>query len=284
MNEYSFNLSSKSTVAWTSGYESINFQLEWKIPMHKLVINNQTATITLSRPPVNAINVEWIDAFNQILDELESNTNLSVLHIRSEQKVFCAGADLTLTRKACESEAGIEEMISTVRDLQRLYDRIESSPLVSIAEINGAAMGGGMELALACDLRVVAREARIGLPEARLGLLPGAGGTQRLTLLCGRAIASRLILSAELVDGSTAVELGIAQWSVPRSELKDFALNLANNIGSMSADAIRACKACILAATDLELNGFEEELSGTRNLMKTEETSQLVRAFLDKSA
>ena len=88
-----------------------------------------------------------------------------------------------------------------------------------LAEIGGAAMGGGFELALACDLRIAANEAKVGLPEVRLGLIPGAGGTQRLTRLCGPALANRLILGAEVLDGATAAALGVVHWSAPRAEL-----------------------------------------------------------------
>ena len=105
------------------------------------------------------------------------------------------------------------------RRLQRLAARLETAPLVTLAEIGGAALGGGFELALACDLRIAANEAKVGLPEAGLGLLAAAGGTQRLTRLVGPGIAKRLILGAETLDGAAAERLGLVQWAVPRADL-----------------------------------------------------------------
>ncbi len=125
-----------------------------------------------------------------------------MLHLRSDQKVFCAGADLKEVRERFDAADGPDRMYAYVAGIQRLYARIEQLPQVTLAEIGGAAMGGGLELALACDLRIAALEAKLGLPEARLGLIPGAGGTQRLTRLCGRSAASRLILGAEVIDGA----------------------------------------------------------------------------------
>ena len=140
---------------------------------------------TLSRPPVNALNDELIARLDAVLDQVAADAEVAVLHLRSDQKSFCAGADLAEMR-ACFTTAGAPEvMLDTVRRMQRLFERLETAAVVSLAEIGGAAMGGGLEMALACDLRVAAAEARLGLPEVSLGLLPAAGGTQRLTRLCG---------------------------------------------------------------------------------------------------
>ena len=184
-------------------------------------------TLTLSRPPVNAISEEWVRAFEAKLDDLARGPRFTVLHIRSEQKVFCAGADLKQVQERMDAADGPDRMYSYVAGIQRLYARIESLPQVTIAEIGGAAMGGGFELALACDLRIAANEAKLGLPEVRLGLIPGAGGTQRLTRLCGPALASRLILGAEILDGAAAAELGVVHWAVPRAELAQRAAEMA---------------------------------------------------------
>ena len=162
------------------------------------------ATLTLSRPPVNAISEEWVRAFDAKLDELARGPRFTVLHLRSDQKVFCAGADLKEVHERMDGADGPDRMYAYVANIQRLYARIERLAAVTMAEIGGAAMGGGFELALACDLRIAADEAKIGLPEVRLGLIPGAGGTQRLTRLCGPALAARLILGAEILDGAAA--------------------------------------------------------------------------------
>src|SRR5450755_513264 len=166
--------------------------------------SDAVTTLTLSHPPLNAISEEWVRSFEAKLDELARGPRFTVLHIRSEQKVFCAGADLKEVRARMDAADGPDRMYVYVAGIQRLYARIEQLPQVVLAEIGGAAMGGGLELALACDLRIAAAEVKLGLPEARLGLLPGGGGTQRLTRLCGAALAARLILGAEILDGMAA--------------------------------------------------------------------------------
>ena len=152
--------------------------------MFQISTAGPVTTLTLSHPPVNAISDEWVRIFDAKLDQL--GASCAVLHIRSDQKVFCAGADLKEMRERMDMADGPDRMYAYVAAIQRLYFRIEALPQVVLAEIGGAAMGGGFELALACDLRIAANEAKVGLPEARLGLIPGAGGTQRLTRLCGR--------------------------------------------------------------------------------------------------
>jgi len=148
-----------------------------------------------------------------------------------------------------------------------------------LAEIGGAAMGGGLELALSCDLRIAASDVKLGLPEARLGLIPGAGGTQRLTRLCGRTVAARLILGAEVIDGATARDLGVVHWAVPRAELPATAAGIAHRIAGLPADALACSKACIAAAGEDGEDGYRDELEATRRLLMSTETRQRVEAF-----
>jgi enoyl-CoA hydratase/carnithine racemase len=145
-------------------------------------------------------------------------------------------------------------------------------------------MGGGFELALACDLRIAANEAKVGLPEARLGLIPGAGGTQRLTRLCGPALAKRLILGAEVLDGATAAALGVVHWSAPRADLAARAAEIAKRIADLPSAALAACKACIAAAGEPGRGGFTDELEFTRSLLTNPETQKRVQAFLAGAA
>lgn len=241
-------------------------------------------TLTLSRPPVNAICEEWVRAFDAKLDELANGPHCTVLHIRSEQKVFCAGADLKEVSAHMRAHDGADRMYAYVAGIQRLYARIERLPQVTLAEIGGAAMGGGLELALACDLRVAAVEAKLGLPEAQLGLIPGAGGTQRLTRLCGPATATRIILGAEILDGTAASALGIVHWAVPRAELAKRAAEIVRGIAGLPAAALAASKACIAAAARGDRGGYTDELEFTRMLFNSAETLQRVDAFLAGSA
>jgi len=232
------------------------------------------ATLVLSHPPVNAISEELITLFEARLNELSARTDWKILHVRSDQKVFCAGADLTEVRARFDAPDGPELTHRYVTRLQQLYKRIELLPQVTFAEIGGAAMGGGLELALACDLRIVALDAKLGLPEARLGLIPGAGGTQRLTRLCGRAIASRLILTAEIFEGVDALRFGIAQWAAPRSDVETVAATIAKQVA-----ALRACKACIATAAEPGEAGYLVEVEETRQLSTNPDTRERIAAF-----
>jgi enoyl-CoA hydratase/carnithine racemase len=252
--------------------------------MFEVTTTDAVATLALDHPPVNAISQEWLLRFDRILDELGERSDWTVLHLRSRQKVFCAGADLKEMRERMESRDGPDRMYAGVAAIQRLFARIERLPQVTLAEIGGAAMGGGLELALACDLRIAALEAKLGLPEARLGLIPGAGGTQRLTRLCGRPVAARLILGAEAVDGATARELGIVQWAVPRAELADGARDIARRIAALPAAALAAAKRCMTAAGANGRGGYSDELEATRALLAHADTRRRIEAFLGPSA
>jgi enoyl-CoA hydratase/carnithine racemase len=248
--------------------------------MLQMQVDGAVATLTLCRAPVNAISAAWVRAFEQKLDALASGSSCTVVHIRSDQKAFCAGADLNEVRAHLAGADGADRIYAFVAGIQRLYARIEALPQVTVAEIGGAAMGGGLELTLACDLRVAALEARLGLPEARLGLIPGAGGTQRLTRLCGRATAARLILGAEVVDGAGAQSLGLVHWAVPRADLARRAVEIVRGVAALPAAALAASKACIAAAGWRDRSGYGDELEFTRALLNDPDTRRRVDAFL----
>jgi enoyl-CoA hydratase len=248
--------------------------------MITLEVADSVATLTLRRPPVNAISNELIKLFEERLDEIEAQPDCKVVHLRSGQKVFCAGADLNEVRQRFDAPDGSERTYHFVSDLQQLYDRIERLPQVTLAEIAGAAMGGGLELALACDLRIIASDARVGLPEIGLGLIPAGGGTQRLTRLCGRAIAARLIFGAEVLVGADAVELGLAQWAAPRADIAARACEIVQRIASFPVVALRSSKKCIAAANHPDDRGYATERETTRRLSGNPETRARVAAFL----
>lgn len=241
------------------------------------------ATVTMNAPPVNAMSDAWVAGFGDLLDRLEGRADWSVLHLRSALRVFSAGAELKEMRARFEAPDGIAVQLAAIGRYQALFARIEAVPRVTLAEIGGAALGGGLELALACDLRIAAREARLGLPELGLGLLPGAGGTQRLTRLAGRAVALQLILGAEVIDGAAAERLGIVHWSAPAGELAAVAAATARRYAALPVHAASAAKSCIAAAGDPSRDGFAEEIARTRTLLQSEETRRLVRGFLDRT-
>jgi enoyl-CoA hydratase len=242
--------------------------------------NQGVFTVTLDRPPVNALDDALVDALHAAVQAATADPDVCVLHLRSNARVFCAGADLELMDSSIRTPKGLEQMLALVSRLQELAWCIEAAPLVTLAELGGAALGGGFELALACDLRIAAHEARLGLPEVSLGLLPAAGGTQRLTRLVGPGLASRLILGAETVDGQTAERLGLVQWSAPRAELAQAARAHAERIATLPRAAIAGAKRCIAAAQDGARDGFAEELAQTRRLYQHPVTRARVAAFL----
>ena len=241
------------------------------------------AELTLVRPPVNAIDDAMIAALHGALDQLAGDEDFQVLHVRSNGKVFAAGADLALIRSWKDAPSPGGALSAYIERLQALYHRIESLPQVTLCEIAGAAMGGGYELALSCDLRIAADEAKIGLPEVGLGLIPGAGGTQRLTRLCGRGVAARVILTAEPIDGRTAATLGMVEWSVPRAEIAERARAMVDRLASMPAHAQRVAKQCIRGFGDIGVLGFQLERDLGGALLDSPRTQALIGDFLARN-
>lgn len=251
--------------------------------MIESVVGDRIATVTLCRAPVNALSEEWGDAFDALLDELGTRDDWTVLHLRSNQKVFAAGADLAQIDGWAREPAAGQRLARYIARLQAVFRRLESLPQVTLAEIGGAALGGGLELALSCDLRIAAAETKIGLPEVGLGLIPGLGGTQRLTRLVGAGTASRLILGAEVLGGAAAQALGLVQWAVPREQIAVEAAQLARRVAALPAPALRVAKELIAAAGATATTGYtlERELGGA--LLETPEARSQIAAFLRRS-
>ena len=248
--------------------------------MIDLDIRDAIARVTLDRAPVNAINDEWLRLFDERLDRIEAAEGLSVVHIRSAHKAFCGGMDLDHIRKLFVAGGSDDDFVQCVARFQHVFARIEGLPQVTVCEIGGAALGGGLELALACDIRVASERAKLGLPETGLGLIPGAGGTQRLTRLCGKGTASRIILGADVIDGATAAQLGIVQWAWPPEELASQVEALIGRLVKLSPRAVHEAKALIAAAGDDGRDGFAEEIAADRRLYNTEDTRRRVSDFL----
>ena len=171
-------------------------------------------------------------------------------------------------------------MTATVRRFHEVYDQLAALTVVTIAEIEGHALGGGLELALACDIRIASHEAKLGLPETRVGLLPGAGGTQRLTRLCGEGIAARMILTGDVVKGHEAERIGLVQWAFEAADFARSAAAIVTRTASLSPDALRIAKGCIRLAVQAQAAGAEAEINGIRTLMSSDETRRRVRGFL----
>jgi enoyl-CoA hydratase/carnithine racemase len=231
---------------------------------------------------MNAVDDEMLAELEEAFATVEADAGIVVLRIRSDQRVFCAGADLKLVGKRVGTAEGAAAMRRTVLAFHRVYDRLVSLSKVTIAEIEGPALGGGLELALACDIRIAAHQAKLGLPEARVGLLPGAGGTQRLTRLCGSGVAARVILTGDVLDGREAERLGLVQWSADIADFSALAEAVVSRTAGLSAEALAHCKSCISLANPISPEGVSAEIAGIEALMTTSSTKARVDAFLKR--
>lgn len=236
--------------------------------------------VCLRRHPVNAIDEDMLVRLREAVADIRQNSDTTVLLLRGEGRVFCAGADIRMLRDALEA-GNSERMLQFTRAAQALKNDIEALSCITIAAIHGAATGGGLELALACDFRVCGTDARLGLPEIKLGLLPAAGGTQRLTRLIGAGNASRMILSGDLLSGAEAARIGLVQWAVTNGEVLEFARSLAQQVMNHPKSAIAGGKRCIAAASGDRMAGFQTEVQCQETLLASPRTIELLRAFLD---
>jgi enoyl-CoA hydratase/carnithine racemase len=206
------------------------------------------ALLRLRRPAaLNAFSHALVDAFEAALDGLEAAETLRAVVVAGSGRAFAVGAALDELHAATPAERSTYN-----RRLASAFDRVEMLRVPTIAAIDGYALGGGLELALACTLRVIGQDARVGLPETRLGLVPGAGGSWRLPRLIGRGPALLLMLTGDQVDGGRAGELGIAEVVVPSGEAEAAALELA---GRIAANAPAAVSAVLDVGTRLSHDG-----------------------------
>ncbi|MEV5649361.1 enoyl-CoA hydratase/isomerase family protein [Nocardia sp. NPDC052254] len=238
--------------------------------------NGAVGTITLDRAPVNAFDEQQAHEFALATAELDADPAVGAIVVRSARKVFCAGADIAMMDSWRELPDRGQRLEKFCLLLQEAFATVAASAKPTIAAIDGAATGGGFELALSCDFRIARTGAKIGLPEVGIGLLPGAGGTQRLTRLVGPATAYRLILGAELVDGATAERLGVVQWAV--DDVDSAATALAERLAGLPPAAYAAAKRCIDAAGTGD--GYALERSEIGALIHTEETARRLDRFI----
>ena len=237
------------------------------------------ATVTIDRPEKrNALNGQVRRELIAALDELESDGAVRVVVITGAgEKAFVAGADIRefAERTPIEQRAAMEG--------RRVFEAVAAFPRPVIASINGYALGGGCELALACDLRIAARSARLGQPEVNLGILPGGGGTQRLPRLVGMGRAMRLILTGELIGAEEAERIGLVDEVVDDAGLRDRTRELAASIAKHSPVALKLIKEAVRASAEMPMSAglaLERELFVTA--FSSEDRTEGVSAFLEK--
>jgi enoyl-CoA hydratase/carnithine racemase len=234
--------------------------------------------LSLDRPPVNALGRELVDDLERATERLAEDSDARCLVVRSAGRHFCAGADLKE-----RSKMNLEEVRLFVPRLQAACTAVADLPVPSIAAVRGAAAGGGCELALACDLRLLAEDARIGLRETALAILPAAGGTQRLPRLIGPARAKFWILSAAMHTAAEALRDGVADRVVPAEKLDQTALDTARSIAANGPVAVRAAKRAVDRGLELPLQqALTWEWECYQDTLETQDRTEALEAFFEK--
>jgi enoyl-CoA hydratase len=245
-----------------------------------LSVEEGIAILKVNRPKVlNALNRATLLEIQRALKELEKDPGVRVLIITGEgEKAFVAGADISEMAPMNPKEA-----LEFSKLGHETLSLLEEFPCPVIAAVNGYALGGGLELVLACDIILASENARLGLPEVTLGICPGFGGTQRLPRLIGKARAKELIFTGEMIDAKKAYEYGIVNKVVPQDKLLDEAKEIARKIAKNGPLAVRTAKRLVEMGLETSLrNGEAMEMEAWANLFATEDQKEGMRAFLEK--
>ncbi len=238
------------------------------------------ATVQLNRPQKkNALNSELRREMEEALRGIERDTSLKVVIVTGSEEIFCAGADIGEIKEATTAEANYKH----AREYQLLFDQIESLPQPVISAVSGYALGGGCELALACDFRIASEGARFGLPEIKIGAFPGGGGTQRLPRLIGAAKAKEMIFTGDSISADQALSLGLVVKVVPKDKLTEEAKGLAAKLSVLPRLAMEASKMLINKGLEMDLvSGLELEARCFGNLATSHDLKEGILAFLEK--
>ena len=236
-------------------------------------------TLTLNRPEaLNALNAQVLDDLDAALDAVDLNTVRCLIFTGTGDKAFAAGADI-----AAMANMTPEEAAAFSRRGNEVFRRIETFPLPTVAAVNGYALGGGCELAMACDIRLCSENAIFGQPEVTLGITPGFGGTQRLMRLVGMGKAKELIFSARTVKAAEALSMGLVNAVYPLEELLPAARKLGERIARNAPIAVRACKAAMNEGIDLPMDqAIDAEVREFSACFETEDQKRGMAGFLNK--
>jgi enoyl-CoA hydratase len=251
--------------------------------MYKTLIYEKTDNIgvlTINRPDkLNAISNELTEELKQLLDEIEKDEELRVMLITGAgDKAFVAGADI---KELVDRDALVGRKVSRTR--QDLFSRIENLPAPVIAAVNGYALGGGLELAIACSIRICSEKAQFGAPEVKLGIIPGDGGTQRLPRLVGLGRAMEMILTGDFIDAQEAYRIGLVNKVVPHEELMDSVMEMAKKIAQRPPLAVRYAKEAVNRSQEGDsVSGYALESYLHALTCTTEDKKEGISAFLEK--
>jgi len=243
-------------------------------------LENGIFTITINRPDkMNALNRDVVSDLSAAFDEVYNNLEIkTVLLTGAGEKAFVAGADIT-EFTALDAEGG---KALAARGAQDVFNKIENCPKPVVAAVNGFALGGGCELAMACHFRVASENARFGQPEVNLGLIPGYGGTQRLTQLIGKGKAMELLMTADMVGAEEARSLGLVNHVVPLADLLTKGKEILLKIQTKAPVAVGHIIALVNEAAQGNPNGFEHEITRFGDCFATEDMKEGTGAFLEK--
>ncbi|MFJ7363305.1 enoyl-CoA hydratase [Peribacillus frigoritolerans] len=245
----------------------------------KLSVENHVAFITIDHAPANALSSAIIGELSQAFDQIGKDEAVRVVLLHGEGRFFSAGADIKEFTEVKDGKA----FETLTKNGQSVFEKIESFPKPVIAAIHGAALGGGLELAMACHLRLVTERAKLGLPELQLGLIPGFAGTQRLPRYVGMAKAAEMLFTSEPISGTQAVQWGLANHAFTDEELITKAKELANKIAKKSPLALKsAIELLNYSKHDSYHKGVEREAALFGQAFDTADAKEGIAAFIEK--
>lgn len=243
-----------------------------------LTIENNVGIVKLNNPPVNVLNKPLLTQLGELIDKIKDNAEIKVILLTGEGSAFAAGADI---KSMPQLKAAEGEQMALFG--QEVFNKLENLDKVSIAAINGVALGGGLELAMSCDIRIISEKAKVGQPEINLGIIPGYGGTQRLTRLVGKPKAKEIVLTGDNLTAQEALQAGIATKIVAPEELMNVALELATKIASKGQVAVRAAKKAIDQGFEQNLSeALKTEAKYFGEVCDSEDKNEGVIAFMEK--
>jgi enoyl-CoA hydratase len=243
--------------------------------------DGHVAVVTIDNPPMNALSAALLEELETEIDALDADDDVRVIVLRGGgERAFVAGADIKefpALRESPPSEGG------SARGIQKLGARMDRARTPFVAAIQGFCLGGGLELAMACDLRVAAEDAQLGQPEIKLGLIPGGGGTQRLPRLVGPGRALYLNLTGDFVDAATAERWGLVERVAPAGQVVEAATELARTIAARSPVSVGVLRELVRETRDLPLaEGLEREAAGFVRCLTSDDGLEGVTAFIEK--
>mgnify|MGYP001324398537 FL=1 len=238
------------------------------------------AVVQINRPQKkNSLNTELRHEMEAVLKEIANDRAIRAVVLTGGEEIFCAGADIS----EIEGTASAEDAYTHAREFQILFDQLETLPQPVVAAVSGYALGGGCELALACDFRIVSETARFGLPEIKIGAFPGGGGTQRLPRLIGTAKAKEMILLGDPINAQEALSAGVVNKVVAKEKMMSEAQQLAARLAALPRLALQASKMLINKSQEMDLtSGLEMEARTFGGIAHTHDLAEGTKAFMEK--